>query len=50
MSVSEPLAQHVAHTWQRPSGPFDDPFAWLRDRDDPATIAYLEAENAYADA
>jgi len=28
----------------------EDPYAWLRDRDDPATIAYLEAENAYAEA
>jgi oligopeptidase B len=27
---------------------FTDDFAWLRDKDDPATIAYLEAENAYA--
>jgi oligopeptidase B len=25
-----------------------DPYAWLRDRKDPDTIAYLEAENAYA--
>jgi oligopeptidase B len=24
-----------------------DDFEWLRDKDDPATIAYLEAENAY---
>ncbi|HVJ97479.1 MAG TPA: S9 family peptidase, partial [Acidimicrobiia bacterium] len=27
-----------------------DDWYWLRDRDDPAVIAYLEAENAYADA
>ncbi len=27
-----------------------DPFAWLENRDDPAVIAYLEAENAYAEA
>ena len=27
-----------------------DDWHWLRDRDDPAVIAYLEAENAYADA
>ncbi|MDH4146242.1 MAG: S9 family peptidase [Acidimicrobiia bacterium] len=27
-----------------------DPFAWLRDRDDPDTIAYLEAENEYTEA
>jgi len=27
-----------------------DDWYWLRDRDDPATIAYLEAENAHTDA
>jgi oligopeptidase B len=27
-----------------------DDYAWLRDRNDPETIAYLEAENAYAEA
>ncbi len=27
-----------------------DPWYWLRDRDDPAVIAYLEAENTYTDA
>lgn len=27
-----------------------DEFAWLENRDDPAVIAYLEAENAYAEA
>ena len=26
-----------------------DPWAWLRNPNDPATIAYLEAENAYSD-
>lgn len=26
-----------------------DPYAWLRDVDDPATIAHLEAENAWTD-
>ena len=26
-----------------------DPYDWLRDKDDPATIAYLEAENAWAE-
>ncbi len=29
---------------------FVDDFAWLRDADDPATIAYLEAENEHTDA
>ena len=27
-----------------------DDYAWLRDKADPAVLAYLEAENAYADA
>lgn len=48
--MTEPQAKQVPHVWQRPTGQFDDPFAWLRDRDDPDTVAYLEAENAWADA
>ena len=28
----------------------DDPYAWLRDKSSPETLAYLDAENAYADA
>ena len=27
-----------------------DDYAWLRDKDNPDTVAYLEAENAYAEA
>jgi len=46
----EPAAKQVPHRWERPTGVVEDPWAWLRDRDDPDTIAYLEAENAYADA
>lgn len=29
---------------------FEDPYEWLRDKDDPEVIAYLDAENAYAEA
>lgn len=36
---------HELHGDRRP-----DPYAWLRDKEDPAVRAYLEAENAYADA
>ena len=36
--------------WQRPTGDVADPWAWLRDRNDPETIAYLTSENTYADA
>ncbi len=40
----------MPHVWERPTGPVEDPWAWLADRDDPDTVAYLEAENVYADA
>src|SRR5262245_7141539 len=36
---------HEAHGDRR-----DDPYVWLRDRDDPAVMAHLEAENAYTAA
>ncbi|MEP7113869.1 MAG: S9 family peptidase, partial [Ilumatobacteraceae bacterium] len=48
--VNEPLAKQIEHHWDRPTGRVDDPWAWLRDRNDPDTIAYLEAENAYSTA
>jgi len=45
-----PVAPQRRHTWERPTGNVDDPWAWLQNRDDPETLAYLEAENAHADA
>jgi oligopeptidase B len=45
-----PVAPTKPHTWGRPTGPVEDPYAWLRQKDDPDTIAYLEAENAYSSA
>ncbi|MGZ7011115.1 MAG: oligopeptidase B, partial [Ilumatobacteraceae bacterium] len=48
--MQEPVAKQIEHQWTRPTGPADDPWAWLRNRDDPDTIAYLKAENAYCDA
>ncbi|MEO7396962.1 MAG: S9 family peptidase [Ilumatobacteraceae bacterium] len=45
-----PHAKQVEHVWKRPTGSVDDPWAWLRDRDDPDAVRYLEAENAFADA
>lgn len=47
--MEPPAAKCVDHVWERVTGPVSDPYAWLRDRDDPDTIAYLDAENAYAD-
>ncbi|MEY2968380.1 MAG: hypothetical protein RIQ64_1007 [Actinomycetota bacterium] len=45
-----PRAARRSHVWQRVTGDVDDPWAWLQNRDDPETIAYLEAENAFADS
>jgi oligopeptidase B len=44
-----PVSARRPHTWQRPTGPVTDEWAWLADRDDPAVIAHLEAENAWAE-
>jgi oligopeptidase B len=49
-AVHEPLAKQIEHHWERPTGTVNDPWAWLRDRSDPDTIAYLEAENTYSNA
>ncbi|MEO6570870.1 MAG: S9 family peptidase, partial [Ilumatobacteraceae bacterium] len=48
--MSAPVAKRITHLWSRPSGSVDDHFAWLADRDDPDTVAYLEAENAHTTA
>ena len=48
--LTPPVAPRKPHVHDRPTGPVDDPYHWLRDKDDPDTIAYLDAENAYADA
>ena len=46
-----PLAEQRPHTLTRADGStVEDPWHWLRDRDDPATRAYLEAENEYTTA
>ena len=45
-----PRAAQRPHAWKRITGEAHDPWAWLQNRDDPETIAYLEAENAFADS
>jgi oligopeptidase B len=46
-----PLAERRPHLLTRADGSqVDDPYHWLRDRDDPAVRAYLEAENAHTAA
>ena len=44
-SASQRPHVHEAHGDRR-----DDPYDWLRDRDDAAVLAHLAAENAYTDA
>jgi oligopeptidase B len=45
-----PPARRIPHERTFHGDTFIDEYAWLADKDDPETIAYLEAENAYTDA
>jgi oligopeptidase B len=45
-----PVAKKIPLTSVRHGREIVDEYAWLRDRDDPDTVAYLEAENAYTEA
>jgi oligopeptidase B len=46
--LTPPMAERRPHVVSRHGDRFEDPWFWLRNRDDPAVRAYLEAENAYA--
>ena len=43
-----PMAKGVEHELAAHGDVRVDPYYWLKDRDDPAVISYLEAENAWA--
>jgi len=43
-----PAPERRPHVLTRVTGDVTDDWYWLRDRDDPATINYLEAENTHA--
>jgi oligopeptidase B len=47
---SAPMAERRPTERTHHGDTFVDPYEWMRDKQDPATIAYLEAENAYTDA
>jgi oligopeptidase B len=49
-SPGPPLAERRPQVRRHHGDEFVDPYEWLRDKDDPAVIAYLEAENAHTDA
>ena len=45
-----PRAEHRETVREHHGDVVVDPFEWLRDKEDPAVRAHLEAENAYAEA
>ena len=45
-----PIAKRVDHRREHHGDVFIDPYEWLRVKDDPEVIAYLEAENTYAES
>jgi len=48
--TASPVAPRQARDVSVHGDPRSDDYFWLRDRDDPRTLAYLKAENVYADA
>lgn len=44
-----PVAKRVATRREHHGDVFIDPYEWLRDKDDPEVIAYLDAENDYVE-
>ena len=49
-SPTPPVPPRRPHVREHHGHTFEDPFAWMRDLEDPALIAHLEAENAHAQA
>lgn len=45
-----PLAPERPHVHERHGDVRTDPYAWLRDREDPAVLAHLRAENRHVEA
>ena len=48
-STTPPVAKKVAHERTFHGDTFNDEYEWLRDKESPDTVAYLEAENAYTE-
>jgi oligopeptidase B len=49
-AATPPVAKKVPHTFELHGQTLTDDYAWLKDKKSGDTIAYLEAENAYAAA
>lgn len=50
LAAGEPVAPIHPAELTAPGGTRVDEYYWLRDREDPATLGYLRAENAYAES
>ncbi|MBN1944516.1 MAG: S9 family peptidase [Bradymonadales bacterium] len=48
--LEPPVAPRIPHVQSIHGVELTDDYYWLRERDNPAVMAYLEAENAYTDA
>lgn len=48
--IPVPRAARFPHRREHHGDVFEDPYEWLRDKDNPQVIAHLEAENTYAEA
>ena len=49
-SPAPPTPERRPHVREHHGHRVEDPYAWMRDLEDPALLAHLEAENAYAEA
>ncbi len=47
--MTPPVARQIEHQLSAHGEVREDPYYWLRDRDDPAVLDYLKAENAYTE-
>ena len=43
LDVDPPVAERGDHVWTYHGDTIPDPYAWLKDKESPKTIAYLEA-------
>jgi oligopeptidase B len=50
VTTPAPRAEHRETTREHHGDVVVDPYEWLRDKEDPAVLAHLEAENDYAEA
>ncbi|MDX6321547.1 MAG: oligopeptidase [Propionibacteriaceae bacterium] len=48
--ASPPIAEQRPRPRNHHGDQFDDPYEWLRDKENPDVLAYLEAENAFTEA